>query len=80
MSLSERIRPDVEAAKWVCEEVKALEKEKERLRNDLTETRKHIGSFFRKLKPMLGHKNWPAKGQSDFHTVVLDIIKNKIDA
>lgn len=31
MSLSERLRPDVEAAPWVIEEVKALEAEIERL-------------------------------------------------
>ena len=34
MSLSERLRPDVEAAPWVIEEVKALEAEIERLRED----------------------------------------------
>ena len=37
MSLSERLRPDIEAAPWVIEEVKALEAEIERLREAITE-------------------------------------------
>lgn len=32
MTLAERIRPNSEAAPWVCEEVKALEEENARLR------------------------------------------------
>lgn len=35
MSLSDRLRPDVEAAPWVIEEVKKLEAENARLREAL---------------------------------------------
>jgi hypothetical protein len=35
MSLSDRLRPDVEAAPWVIEEVKRLEVENARLRDAL---------------------------------------------
>jgi hypothetical protein len=31
MKLSDRVRPDVEAAPWVCEEIKVLENKQEEL-------------------------------------------------
>lgn len=42
MSLSDRIRPNMEAAPWVIEEVKKLEAEVERLRNGLRTIREEL--------------------------------------
>ena len=50
MSLFERIRPHCEAAPWVCEEVKKLERENAALRKALEDDRRE----WRKLALCLG--------------------------
>lgn len=42
LSLSERIRPNSEAAQWVIEEVKTIEKERDRLREAIKNHRRNV--------------------------------------
>lgn len=64
--------------KTPAQEIASLQKKIDALEIELGQTRRRHGVFMRKIKKMLGYKNWPDI-QGDFLDGVATLLENKIE-